>query len=244
VDRVDADLRRPALSRERVLATVVRLLETTLIRVGSEEYARDNGSYGLTTLRDRHVEVEGDTLRFVFRAKGGRERHVGVHDRRVARVVRELFQYVDDDGRLQRIDSGDVNDYIRDAGGDDYTAKDFRTWAGTVLAARALRELAQVDSEVQARRNVVRAVEAVAARLGNTPAICRRCYVHPAVIDAYLDGGLAGNVREEALAELRDGPADLPAEERAVLALLQRAAAPGRVSPYPGRVCGRTRLPV
>lgn len=228
--RVDSDLRQPVLSRERVLATIVRLLETTLIRVGNEEYARENDSYGLTTLRDRHVRVEGATLRFVFRAKGGRERRVGIHDARVARVVRrleelpgrELFRYADEDGQLQRIDSGDVNEYIREASGDDFTAKDFRTWAGTVLAARALRELEHVDSAVQARRNVVRAVESVAARLGNTPAICRRCYVHPAVIDAYLDGGLAGNVREEALAELRDAPADLPAEEAAVLGLLQR----------------------
>jgi DNA topoisomerase I len=227
--RVDRDLRRPDLSRERVLATVVRLLETTLIRVGNEEYTRENDSYGLTTLRDQHVEVDGTTIRFVFRAKGGRQRQVGVHDARVARVVRrledlpgrELFQYLGSDGRAHRIDSDDVNEYLREASGDDFTAKDFRTWAGTVLAARALRELEHVSSEAQAKRNVVRAVESVAARLGNTQAVCRRCYVHPAVVDAYLDGSLAANVREEALAELRDPPDALSPEEAAVLALLQ-----------------------
>jgi DNA topoisomerase I len=227
--RVNRDLRRSDLSRERVLATVVRLLETTLIRVGNEEYTRENESYGLTTLRDRHVEVDGATIRFVFRSKGGRQRHVGVHDPRVARVVRrleelpgrELFRYVGDDGEMHRIDSGDANEYLREASGDDFTAKDFRTWAGTVLAARALRELERVTSEAQAKRNVVRAVESVAARLGNTQAICRRCYVHPAVLDAYVDGSLAENLREEALAELRDPPPDLAPEEAAVLALLQ-----------------------
>jgi DNA topoisomerase-1 len=228
--RVAEDLRRPVLSRERVLATVVRLLETTLIRVGNEEYARENGSFGLTTLRQRHVSVEGGTLRFVFRAKGGSERRMAVHDRRVARAVRrleelpgrELFQYLDEEGRRQRIDSGDVNEYLREASGDDFTAKDFRTWAGTVLAARALGEVARFDSEAQARRNVVRAIEAVAGRLGNTQAICRRCYVHPAVIDSYLDGSLVENVRTGAPAEPRDSAADLSAEEAAVLALLER----------------------
>ena len=231
--RVDRDLRRPDLSRERVLATVVRLLETTLIRVGNEEYTRENDSYGLTTLRDRHVQVEGASIRFVFRSKGGRQRHVGVHDARVARVVRrledlpgrELFRYVGEDGETHRIDSDDVNQYLREASGDDFTAKDFRTWAGTVLAARTLREVEEYDSEAQRKRNVVRAVESVAARLGNTQAICRRCYVHPAVVDAYLDGGLAGNLREEALAELRDQEGRLSPEEAVVLGLLQRRLA-------------------
>ncbi len=189
-ERVDADLARPGLPREKVLATVVRLLETTLVRVGNEEYARDNGSYGLTTLRAHHVEVNGTRLTFRFRGKSGRTQEVGVRDPRLARIVRrcqelpgqELFQYVDETGAARTIGSGDVNDYLRDASGADFTAKDFRTWAGTVLAALALGALGRGDAVTQARRNVTQAVEAVARVLGNTPAVCRACYVHPAVV--------------------------------------------------------------
>ena len=196
--RVRRDLKRPGLPRPKVLATVVRLLETTLIRVGNEEYARQNHSFGLTTLRNRHVAVNGGELHFEFRGKSGVYHCVAVHDRRLARVVKEcqdlpgqeLFQYLDDEGRRHSINSCDVNDYLRTISGADFTAKDFRTWAGTVLAAQALREFEAFDSEVQAKKHIVAAVEHVAKRFGNTRAVCRKCYVHPAVFDAYLDGSL------------------------------------------------------
>src|SRR5207248_1022266 len=182
--RVDADLARRGLPRAKVLATVVRLLETTLIRVGNEEYARANNSFGLTTLRGRHVDVDGPEVRFEFRGKGGKPHAVGVRDPRVARIVRrlhelpgqELFQYVDADGARRTLDSADVNAYLREIGADDFTAKDFRTWAGTVLAALALAEVRRFRTVREARRNVGRAIERVAARLGNTPAICRKGY--------------------------------------------------------------------
>jgi len=194
--RVEADLRRRGLPREKVLATIVRLLETTLVRVGNEEYARANKSFGLTTLRDRHVDVTGAEVRFQFRGKGGKEHAVGVRDPRVARIVRhlqdlpgqELFQYLDDDGARRSVDSGDVNAYLREISGEDFTAKDFRTWAGTVLCALALAEAREFASVREARRNITRAIAQVAARLGNTPAISRKCYVHPAVLDGYLQG--------------------------------------------------------
>jgi DNA topoisomerase-1 len=195
-ERIEADLDRPGLPREKVLATVVRLLETTLIRVGNEEYARANGSFGLTTMRDRHVSVTPSSVRFGFRGKGGIWHTIDLNDRRLARVVKrcrdlpgqELFQYIDEDGTCQKIDSEDVNDYLRAITGADFTAKDFRTWAGTVLAALALREFEAFDTKTQAKKNVIRAIEAVAERLGNTPSVCRKCYVHPEIIDAYLDG--------------------------------------------------------
>ncbi len=204
--RVDADLRKPDLSRERVLATVVRLLDSTYIRVGNEEYARENRSFGLTTMRDRHVEVEGSKLRFQFRGKSGKQHTVAITDRRVARVVsrlqdlpgQQLFQWQDDAGELHGVESDDVNAYIREASGDDFTAKDFRTWAGTVLAAWALQELGEYASQTQAKRHVVEAVESVARHLGNTPAVCRRCYVHPEVISGHLDGGLLANLERRA----------------------------------------------
>jgi DNA topoisomerase-1 len=228
--RVDADLRRPGLPREKVLATVVRLLETTFIRVGNEEYARHNKSFGLTTLRDNHVDVRGSTLRFDFRGKGGKRHEVGVTDGRLARVVRrcqelpgqELFQYVDDDGTRRTVDSADVNAYLREVTGEDFTAKDFRTWAGTVLAALALQELHASSSATQAKKNVLRAVEAVARQLGNTPAICRKCYVHPGVIEAYMDGATLGAIRPQTERRMRTALASLRPEEAAVLRLLRR----------------------
>jgi DNA topoisomerase-1 len=227
--RVEADLARPGLPREKVLATVVRLLETTLVRVGNSEYARANGSFGLTTLRDRHVEVEGGTVRFAFRGKSGVRHRIDVRDRRLAQVVRrcrdlpgqELFQYVDDGGATRAVDSADVNEYLREAAGEEFTAKDFRTWAGTVLAARALEEFRAFDSEAQARRNVVAAVESVAKRLGNTPSVCRKCYVHPAVVDAYLDGTLLESLGRRVERELTGRLGELGPEEAAVLAFLQ-----------------------
>ncbi|MFO0845639.1 MAG: DNA topoisomerase IB [Gemmataceae bacterium] len=228
--RVEADLALPGLPREKVLATVVRLLETTLIRVGNEEYAKANGSFGLTTLRNRHVRVEGEQVRFAFRGKSGVRHRIDVRDRRLARVVRRcrdlpgqlLFQYVGDDGQTHGVDSADVNEYLREAAGEEFTAKDFRTWAGTVLAARALSEFEAFDSEAQARRNVVAAVEAVAQRLGNTTSVCRKCYVHPEVVNAYLDGTLAESLRLRVERELTDRLADLDPEEAAVLAFLRR----------------------
>ena len=188
------------LPREKVLAAVVRLLELTLIRVGNDEYARLNRSFGLTTLRDRHARVEGAAIRFRFRGKSGKPHEVGLRDRRLAAVVRrcqelpgqELFQYVDEDGESDDVASDDVNAYLREIAGEDFTAKDFRTWAGTVLAYRALRALAAGDDERAAQRNVVEAIRPTAERLGNTPAVARGSYVHPAVLEAYLDGSLGG----------------------------------------------------
>jgi DNA topoisomerase-1 len=196
--RVDRDLARSRLARERVLATIVRLLETSLIRVGNDEYARQNDSYGLTTLREKHVRVVGARVTFRFRGKSGREHEVDVRDARVARVIRrlqelpgqELFRYVGERGEARTVDSADVNAYLREISGDDFTAKDFRTWAGTVYAARELCAIGAAGDARAARRNITRAVTAVAARLGNTPAVCRRCYVHPAVVQAYTAGKL------------------------------------------------------
>jgi DNA topoisomerase-1 len=227
-ERVERDLALPGLQRDKVLATIVRLLETTLIRVGNEEYSRTNGSIGLTTMRDRHVEIDGSTMRFEFRGKSGKRHSVAVRDRRLARIVRrcqevrgyELFQYIDDAGERQTIDSSDVNEYLRSASGDDFTAKDYRTWAGTVLAALALQELGTFASATEAKRNLARAAESVAKQLGNTPAICRKCYIHPDVIDRYLEGGLAESLTERAEEHLT-GTEGLDADEAAVLALLR-----------------------
>jgi DNA topoisomerase I len=219
--RVERDLGRPGLSREKVLATVVRLLERTLIRVGNEEYARANKSFGLTTLRDHHVAVKGAELRFHFRGKSGVEHSVSVHDRRLARVIRrcqdlpghELFQFIDDEGELRSVDSSDVNQYLREITNQDLTAKDFRTWNGTVLAAAAFVDAAANGPRGRSQRMVARCIEEVAKKLGNTKAVCRKCYVHPAVIEAYLDGTLGealANVKPDAqakkhLAALSDG---------------------------------------
>ncbi|WP_448204828.1 DNA topoisomerase IB [Azospirillum sp. sgz302134] len=227
--RVDEDLSRRGLPREKVLATVVRLLETTLIRVGNESYARENQSYGLTTLRDGHADIEGSEIRFSFKGKSGKEWNVSMKDRRLARVVRacqdvpgeELFQYVDGDGQRHAIASGDVNDYLRAITGQDFTAKDFRTWAGTVLAAMALKEFESFDTRTKAKRNVTRAIEQVASRLGNTASVCRKSYVHPEILDAYVEGNLLDSLKTEVEAELRDDLSGLDAEEAAVLAFLR-----------------------
>jgi DNA topoisomerase-1 len=228
--RVEEDLKRPGLGREKVLATVVRLLETTLIRVGNEEYVRANRSFGLTTMRDQHVEVEGTTISFEFRAKSGKMQAIKLKDRRLARIVkecsdlpgRELFQYIDDDGERRTIGSADVNEYLREIAGDEFTAKDFRTWAGTVLAALALQEFEAVDTQAAAKRNITQAIERVAAKLGNTPAICRKCYVHPEVIGCYLDGSLVDTLSEKVAETLRDELEGLDSAEAAVLAFLQK----------------------
>ncbi|HJV86127.1 MAG TPA: DNA topoisomerase IB [Noviherbaspirillum sp.] len=227
--QVDEDLKRPGLPREKVLATIVHLLEATMMRVGNEEYARHNKSFGLTTLRDRHVRIDGSEVEFHFRGKSGVQHAIKVDDPRLARIIRrvrdlpgqELFQYVDDEGQVHSVGSADVNDYLRALTGEDYSAKDFRTWAGTLLAALALQEYEKVDSEAQARKNVVRAIETVAEKLGNTPSICRKCYVHPAIIDSYLDGTMLHALQERAQEELTHDMHTMRPEEAAVLALLQ-----------------------
>jgi DNA topoisomerase-1 len=196
--RVKRDLARSGLSREKVLATIVRLLETTLVRVGNEEYTRQNDSYGLTTLRNRHVNITGPKVNFYFRGKSGRKHAISVRDPFLAKIVRrlrdlpgyELFQYVDEGGEIRSIGSMDVNDYLREITGRDFTAKDFRTWAGTVLAVEALCEGEPFTTQKQAKKNIVAAVEKVAERLGNTVAVCRKCYIHPAVFEAYGQAAL------------------------------------------------------
>ncbi len=223
--RTRRDLARPGLPREKVLAAVVRLLANTLIRIGNESYARDNGSFGLTTLRARHAEVSGPRIRFRFRGKSKKEHLISIADRRVARIVRHcqelpgqtLFQYRSADGRAETIDSGDVNAYLRAITGEGFTAKDFRTWAGTLLMAEALRDEPPPSSEAAGKRAIVTAIDAVAHRLGNTRAVCRRCYVHPAVLEAYQDGSLAAGAgpRPRAAAGLRT-------DEAALLRLLRR----------------------
>jgi DNA topoisomerase I len=228
--RVDADLARPGLPREKVLAAVVRLLELTLIRVGSDEYARLNRSFGLTTFRDRHATVRGTSVRFRFRGKSGQLREVGLRDRRLAAVVRrcrdlpgqELFQYVDEDGTPVDVRSDDVNDYLR-AVAPDVTAKDFRTWAGTVLAYRALRSLDTPATDGEAKKNVVAAIRETAGRLGNTPAVCRQAYVHPVVVEAYLDRRLRGALVRAAEAAEAPPAGTTRAEELAVVRLLRRS---------------------
>ncbi|WP_424134129.1 DNA topoisomerase IB [Roseomonas chloroacetimidivorans] len=236
--RVAADLRRKELTREKVLATVVRLLETTLIRIGNDDYAKENGSFGLTTLRNKHVRVDGGTMRFAFKGKSGKTWKLGLQDRRVAKVVREcqdlpgqeLFAWRDEDGTPHDVTSGDVNDYLREITGRDITAKDFRTWAGTVMAALALREFEAFDTQAAAKRNIRAAIEKVSARLGNTPTVCRKCYVHPDLLDGYMAGQLALEIAERAEQELKDEMEHLKPEEAAVLALLARLRA-GKAPP-------------
>jgi DNA topoisomerase-1 len=225
--RTDVDLQQPGLPRNKVLATIVQLLEKSLIRVGNEEYARQNQSFGLTTLRARHVRVNGGTLRFQFRGKSGVRHSVTVNDRRLARVVthcrdlpgQELFQYIDETGEAQVVDSGDINSYLKDITGQDFTAKDFRTWSGTVLAATALREVPPPGTKRQTERNVNVAFEAVAGLLGNTPTVCRKSYVHPGIVDAYRDGTMTTVANRKLKASAR--VAGLRSDEIALLALLK-----------------------
>jgi DNA topoisomerase-1 len=206
------------------------LLEVSLIRVGNDEYARDNDSFGLTTMRDRHVQVQGTTLRFHFRGKSGVWHDVDIRDARLAKIVKscqdlpgqELFQYVDENGRRQDVHSNDVNDYLREISGEDFTAKDFRTWAGTVLGALALQEFTKFDSQAQAKKNIVKAIETVARCLGNTPSVCRKCYVHPDIIDSYLDGSLIETLKQRAVRGLCKNLHKLRPEEAAILVLLEK----------------------
>jgi DNA topoisomerase-1 len=227
-ERVDADLARPGIPLERVLALAICILEETFMRVGNIEYARANGSFGLTTLRAKHVEVEGSRIVFRFRGKSGKDHEVDFRDRRLARVIarleqlpgQELFRYLDDSRELRTIGSDDVNAYLREVSNEDLSAKDFRTWAGTVLAARALAELGPARNERVARKRVAQAIDVVAARLGNTRAVCRRCYVHPAILDEYAAGHLPAALHRPERAGKGNG---LSTHEAAVAAMLTRA---------------------
>jgi DNA topoisomerase I len=231
--KVTEDMSLRGLPREKVLATTVHLLETTLIRVGNDDYAKQNNSYGLTTLRDPHVKVEGSELRFQFNGKSGKTWRLKVKDRRVAKIVKacqelpgqELLQYIDENGDRQDVTSADVNAYLKEITGKDITAKDFRTWAGTVLAALALREFETFDTDAKAKKNVRAAIERVSSRLGNTPTICRKCYVHPEIVNSYLSGSLLLEIKDEVETELREDLGGLKPEEAAVMTLLQRRLA-------------------
>lgn len=225
--RVDADLARRGMPREKVLAAVVRLLEETHIRVGNETYARENNSFGLTTLRTEHADVEAGTVHFHFRGKSGKTHAIDLRDPRLAKIIRrcqelpgeELLEWQDAEGGIHTVSSGDVNDYLRAISRQDFTAKDFRTWAGTVLAARTLAQCEPCQNKAQARRTVSAVIRDVARELGNTPAVCRKCYIHPAVLDAYTTGSLRQTLEHA----ITDGTAPAPAEEAALLALLQAA---------------------
>lgn len=230
-ERVAKDMGKRGTPREKVLATVVCLLDKTLIRVGNGEYAKENGSYGLTTLNARHVAIEGSELRFNFKGKSGKTWRLRMKDRRIARVARaiqelpgqRLFQYVDDSGEVRSIDSSDVNEYLREVAGPDVSAKDFRTWAGTVMAAMALSALGSFETKTQAKMHLKQAIGTVAERLGNTPTICRKCYIHPEVVACYLEGAFP----VVTAAEVDGGnPALLPREEGATLRLLKRRLQP------------------
>lgn len=231
--QVQCDLALPGLPREKVLATIVRLLDETLIRVGNREYARANESFGLTTLQNEHADVSGCRLRFRFRGKSGKQHDVEVSDRRVANIVRRclalpgesLFEYVDESGEVRAVDSDDVNDYLRNVSGADFTAKDFRTWGGTVVVAKTLRDDGEAETQTEAKQNIAEAIKEAASHLGNTPAVCRKSYVHPGVLGAYLDRKLV-----EAMEETRGGFSTqqrewLHADELETLALLRRLEA-------------------
>jgi DNA topoisomerase I len=228
--RVSTDLRRKEMDRAKVVATIVKLLETTVIRVGNDEYARENHSYGLTTMRNRHVEVAHADISFSFRGKSGKHHDITLHDPRLARIVRKcqempgqhLFSYKEA-GETKPVGSGDVNDYLHEITGSDFTAKDFRTWIGTVLAATAFREIEEVTSQTQAKKNIGMVIESVAKILGNTPAVCRKCYVHPDIINAYVEGDTIAAISERIASDLKKGSLSrLKPAEAAVLALLQR----------------------
>ncbi len=221
-------MRKPGLPREKVLGVLVQLLETTLIRVGNEEYAKTNHSYGLTTMRDQHVDVKGPLIHFDFRGKSGVEHAIDLRDGKLARIIKacqhlpgqELFQFVDGDGKRHSIGSEDVNAYLQMATEDDFTAKDFRTWAGTVLAAMALRDLGRFSSKNRAKKNLVTAVKSVAKRLGNTSAVCKKCYIHPIIFDAYLNGKLLRLFNHGDGSKMKSGRRASRIEEQAVMTLL------------------------
>lgn len=233
-NRVENDVLLPGLPREKVLATVVWLLERTLIRVGTEELSRANKSYGLTTLRRKHVQIEGSELRFEFRGKSGVEHAVTVDDERIARIVQrcqdlrgeDLFQYLDDDGRRQDIQAHHVNDYLREITGAEVTAKDFRTWAGTMIAAQVLRDVGPADTRREAERNIVQAIDHTASRLGNTRTVCRKYYIHPALIAAYLNNEVLPPSPKRRIKKPRRPGGKLRKHEAEVLAFLRATESP------------------
>lgn len=233
-ERVNHDLKLPGLPRNKVLATLVSVMELTHIRVGNEEYAKENNSYGLTTLRHKHVEVHGADVTFEFQGKSRVHHTISLHDRRLARIIKqcedmpgyELFQFVDHDGNRHHLHSEDVNAYLREISGEHFTAKDFRTWAGTLLASEMLRNLGPSETAKQAKKNVVEAIKKVAKELGNTPAVCRKAYVHPAVLEAYLGGKISAEAAKEELEEeIAEHEHALRQEELVLLSLLEQRTA-------------------
>ena len=227
--QVNKDMGLRELPRKKVLATVVHLLGRTFIRIGNEEYARENKSFGLTTMRNRHVDVKGAKLTFSFKGKSGVQHEIDVSNRRLANIIRKLqdlpgqdvFQYEDETGEVRNVDSQDVNDYLQEITGEEFTAKDFRTWAGTVLTAMALNAQGPVENQAQAKKNIKDAIAAVAKILGNTPTVCRKCYVHPVVLESYLDGDMIEGLRQKTEEALSEQLEDLRAEEAAVMSFLQ-----------------------
>ncbi len=227
--QVNKDLGLRGLPQKKVLATVVHLLGCTFIRIGNEEYARENNSFGLTTMQERHVDVKGAKLSFSFRGKSGVKHEIDVNDRRLANIIRKLqdlpgqdiFQYQDETGEVRDVTSQDVNDYLHEITGEEFSAKDFRTWAGTVLTAMALSAQGPVENKTQAKKNINIAIAAVAKILGNTPTVCRKCYVHPVVLDSYLDGDMIEGLKQKTEEALSKNLEDLRAEEAAVMSFLQ-----------------------
>jgi DNA topoisomerase I len=232
-EHIEHDLALAGLPYEKVIATIVRLLDTTLIRVGNEEYMRENGSYGLTTMLSQHVKVGETQIHFHFKGKSGKEHSIDVRDRQLARIVKrcqslagqELFQYVDENKELRSVESNDVNDYLRQTSGQEFTAKDFRTWGGTVTASIALEQLGVFETQTQGKKNVTEAIKSTAERLGNTPAICRKCYVHPGVIDAYMDGSLLNFFKHFEENTQKNTKKGLSPDESKVLAFLEHVSA-------------------
>ncbi len=241
--RVKRDLKLPGMPRNKLLATLARLLETTLIRVGNEEYAKENHSFGLTTMRNRHVDITSQGIKFEFKGKSGKHHEISVRDPQLARIVKrchdlpghELFEYVDEEGNVKSVDSSDVNAYLREASGYDCTAKDFRTWAATVLAMVALKEFEKFETAREAKGNLTTAIESVARMLGNTPTICRKCYIHPEVINFYLDGTLVDNLQQQASQKISKSLAHLKPEEAAVMMLLEEKLAAGKKAARAGK---------
>ena len=230
--RVAKDLKAPELSRLNVLALVVSLLESTFIRVGNEEYARENQSYGLTTMRTKHVRLAGSKITFEFKGKSGVAHKVDLSDRKLANAIRrcldlpgfEIFQYVDADGNRHSVDSSDVNQYLAEISGQHFTAKDFRTWAGTILACALLRTYENFESETEAKKNVVHAIKQVARHLGNTPSVCRKCYIHPAIIEKYMAGSINDGFTQQVKEEVMHSPKTLKRYETPLMKLLRKVA--------------------
>ncbi len=233
--RIARDAAKPGLSREKVLATIVRLMDLTFIRVGNDEYAKQNRSYGLTTMKDQHVKIRGERVQFSFRGKSGKYHAIEVEDRRLARIVKhcqdipgqDLFQWIGPDGKRHDVTSGDVNEYLREISGSDFTAKDFRTWAGTVLAAEALTATNKFETQKQAKKNIKEAIDRVAEQLGNTPAVCRKCYIHPFVLDGYMqkklpcNGNITASVENGAIKASKRPTTSLGDDEKSVLEFLR-----------------------